>query len=437
MKVSEYFLPTIKEAPTEAKIISHQLMLRSGMIKQSSAGIYSWLPLGLRVLRKIENLVRDEQNKIGCQEILMPTIQPADIWKESGRYNEYGKEMLRITDRNNRELLYGPTNEELITDIFRNSITTYKQLPKLLYHMQWKFRDEVRPRYGIMRGREFLMKDAYSFDLESKSARLSYFKMFFSYLRTFSRLGLTAIPMKADPGPIGGDLSHEFVVLAPNGESNVFFDRKILSLEKQIPNDNFLEYEASMELYSNIYAATDDMYDKDLFNKKVPLERQCIEKGIEVGHVFYFGEKYSKSMKASVINSEGKEINVHMGSYGIGISRLVGAIIESSYDEDGIIWPVSIAPFKVGLMNLRVGDKDCDKACNDLYKSLNISGVDVIFDDRNESAGVKFSNMDLIGIPYQVAIGPRGLKENLIDIKERATGKRYQIPLESIIPHLT
>ena len=433
MKLNEYFLPTSKEAPSEANVISHKLMLRAGMIRQSSAGIYSWLPLGYKVLKKIENIIRLEQNSVGCQEILMPTIQPADLWRESGRYDDYGKEMLRISDRNDRQMLYGPTNEELITDIFRSSIKSYRDLPKILYHIQWKFRDELRPRYGVMRGREFLMKDSYSFDIDYENARETYYKIFLCYLRTFHLLGLKAIPMKADPGPIGGDLSHEFVILAKNGESDVYYDKKLLDIDVTKTSSYTKNYENKSKTWTNLYAATDNMHDNDLFLKNVKKENQVKNKGIEVGHVFYFGTKYSNAMGASVINSNGENISVHMGSYGIGVSRLVGAIIEASHDDKGIIWPEIIAPFKVGLLNLKSGDTLCDRACDDIYERLMMLGIEVIYDNTDERPGVKFNNMDLIGIPYQVIIGPRGVKNGIYDIKVRSTGETFELSSDKIL----
>ena len=439
MKISQFFLPTLKEAPSEAQVISHQLMLRSGMIKQSSAGIYSWLPLGFKVLKKIEEIIRCEQDYIGGQEILMPTIQPADLWIESGRYEDYGQEMLRIKDRSNRDLLYGPTNEELITDIFRTHLKSYKDLPLLLYHIQWKFRDELRPRYGVMRGREFLMKDSYSFDLDMNQSRLTYQRNFLSYLRIFSKLGLKAIPVKANPGPIGGDLSHEFVILAPNGESDIFFDKKLLEFES-ISKDIFLDknlVEKEYNKWAKCYAVTDDIHNEIEYNKLTTPENRVNSRAIEVGHVFYFGTKYSKSMGANLINNKGEQLPVHMGSYGIGVSRLVGAIIEYSHDDKGIIWPENVAPFSVGILNLKKGDEYCDKMSELVYQNLLIAGVEVLYDDTSERAGSKFANMDLIGLPYQVFIGSKSKDNGLFEIKERATNKRYFLKLESLINHLT
>ena len=426
MRLSNYFLPLLKETPTEATIASHQYMLRAGMIKQNSAGIYSWLPLGLKVLRNIERIVREEQNKAGAVEMLMPTIQSADLWKETGRYDAYGPEMLRITDRGDREMLYGPTNEDMITDIFRSYVRSYKDLPKLLYHIQWKFRDERRPRFGVMRGREFLMKDTYSFDIDKDAARLSYNKMFVAYLNTFSRLGLKAIPVKADTGPIGGDLSHEFVILAETGESEVFCHKDLVEMDA--PGDvNFSDdLSAHVEARTALYAAADEMHDADEF-AKIPEDKQLTARGIEVGHIFYFGDKYSGPMKAKVMGPDGKEHVVMMGSYGVGVSRLVGGIIEASHDEDGIIWPKSVAPFGVGIINLKSGDAEADAACEDIYAKLTEAGCDPLYDDTSDRGGVKFSRMDLIGLPYQVTIGPRGLKNGVVEIKSRRTGEKQEL----------
>ena len=436
MRRSEYFLPTLKENPKEAQIVSHTYMLRAGMIRQSSAGIYSWLPLGFNVLKNIEQIIREEQDRAGCQELLMPTIQPADIWQESGRYEDYGKEMLRITDRHDREMLYGPTNEELITEIFRGSVKSYKDLPKLLYHIQWKFRDEVRPRFGIMRGREFLMKDSYSFDLDFDSAKRAYNKMFIAYLRTFARMGLKAIPMQADSGPIGGDMSHEFLVLAETGESEMFCHKDILDFD--IPGDE-INYNDDLQplvnRWTSLYAATDEKQDQaqhDALGDKLVTAR-----GIEVGHIFYFGKKYSESMNAVVAGPDGENVALEMGSYGIGISRLVGAIIEASHDDDGIIWPEEVAPFKVGLINLRSGDDECDKACEDIYAKLKNAGVEVLYDDRNERAGGKFVDTDLIGLPWQLILGPRGLKNGVIELKNRASGDRDELSVDAALAKLT
>jgi prolyl-tRNA synthetase len=431
MRLSAYFLPTLRENPSEAQIVSHRLMLRAGMVRQSSAGIYSWLPLGLRVLKKIEQIVRDEQNRSGAQELLMPTIQPAELWRESGRYDDYGKEMLRITDRHEREMLYGPTNEEQITDIVRSSIKSYRDLPKNLYHIQWKFRDEVRPRFGVMRGREFLMKDAYSFDVDEAAAKISYNKMFMAYLRTYARLGLKAIPMRADTGPIGGDLSHEFIILAETGESEVYCDREWLSndvLAADISYDSDLE--PFFKKWTSLYAATDEKHDA----ATCPLapDQLITARGIEVGHIFSFGTKYSKPMGATVTSPNGEEVPLVMGSYGIGVSRLVGAIIEASHDESGIIWPESVAPFKVALINLRPSDAACTQGADTLYAELGRAGVEVLYDDRDESAGAKFATADLIGLPWQVAIGPRGIAKGIAEVKQRAGGAREELPLDAV-----
>ena len=436
MRLSRYFLPTLKETPSEAQIASHRLMLRAGMIRQSSAGIYSWLPLGFRVLKRIEQMVREEQNAIGCHEILMPTIQPADLWRESKRYDAYGPEMLRITDRHERDMLYGPTNEEQITDIFRTTVRSYRHLPKLLYHIQWKFRDEIRPRFGVMRGREFLMKDAYSFDIDKAGARLSYNKMFVSYLRTFERLGLKAIPMKAESGPIGGDMSHEFLILADTGESEIAYHRDLLNIDltnRDIDFDGNLQ--PIVDTFTLKYAATDQ--ERDPVTEKNLGENLVTGRGVEVGHIFYFGTKYSKAMNALVTGPDGDEVMVEMGSYGIGVSRLVGGIIEASHDEAGIIWPESVAPFKVGLINLKSNDADCDTACEGMYDALGKAGVDVLYDDRGERAGVKFTDMDLIGLPWQLIAGPRGLKAGTVEVKCRKTGERQEVSIDSALSMLS
>ncbi len=438
MRLSQFFLPTLRENPSEAQIVSHRLMLRAGMIRQSSAGIYSWLPLGFRVLKKVEQIVREEQDRAGAQELLMPTIQPAELWKESGRYEDYGKEMLRIVDRHDREVLYGPTNEELITDIFRTFVKSYRDLPKNLYHIQWKFRDEVRPRFGVMRGREFLMKDAYSFDLDAKGARHSYNKMFIAYLRTFARMGLKAIPMRADTGPIGGDLSHEFIILADTGESAVFVDREFLAtdlLSAGVDYDDIPGMQAAVDRLTAIYAATDEKHDPAMAAKLG--DKLVSARGIEVGHIFYFGTKYSAPMKAVVAGANGENITVEMGSYGIGVSRLVGAIIEASHDANGIIWPDSVAPFDIGLVNLRTGDAKCDAACAEIYGKLRNAGKSVLYDDRSESAGAKFATMDLIGLPWQVVIGPRGVAAGKVELKRRATGAREELSVDEALKKLT
>jgi prolyl-tRNA synthetase len=427
MRLSAYFLPLLRENPSEAQIVSHRLMLRAGMIRQLSAGIYSWLPLGLRVLKKVEQIVREEQDASGALEVLMPTIQPAELWQESGRYEDYGKEMLRIADRHERAMLYGPTNEEVITDIFRHSVKSYRDLPKNLYHIQWKFRDEVRPRFGVMRGREFLMKDNYSFDLDAGGAKHSYNKMFFAYLRTFARMGLKAIPMRADTGPIGGDLSHEFIILADTGESQVFCDRAWFESDVLDMNVDYgSDLEPQFQQWTSLYAATDEKHDRA--SCPVPEDRLVTARGIEVGHIFYFGTKYSKPMNAVVVGPDGEPIAVEMGSYGIGVSRLVGAIIEASHDDAGIIWPESVAPFRIGLINLRAADAKCAAAADDLYAKLGAAGIDVLYDDRDESPGAKFAAMDLVGLPYQLVIGPRGLEKGVVELKERRTGTRQELP---------
>ncbi len=437
MRLSAYFLPTLKENPSEAQIVSHRLMLRAGMIRQSSAGIYSWLPLGHRVLRRIEQIVREEMDAAGCQELLMPSIQPAELWRESGRYDDYGKEMLRITDRHERDMLFGPTHEELITDIFRNAIRSYRDLPKNLYQIQWKFRDEVRPRFGVMRGREFFMKDSYSFDLDYAGAKVSYNKMFVAYLRTFSRMGLRAIPMQAESGAIGGDLSHEFIVLAETGESEVFCHRDLIELDVLAETIDYdVDLEPIIARWTGAYAATDEKHDAQRFEAEVPADRRIVTRGIEVGHIFYFGTKYSNAMGASVTGADGEEIFVEMGSYGVGVSRLVGAIIEASHDEDGIIWPASVAPFAVGLINLKTDDGPCAAASEDLYGKLRDAGIEVFYDDTDERAGAKFATMDLIGLPWQLVIGPRGLKSGVVELKDRATGEREELSVDSALARL-
>ncbi len=435
MRLSTYFLPLLRENPAEAQIVSHRLMLRAGMIRQSSAGIYSWLPFGLRVLRKIENIVRDEQNRAGAQELLMPTIQPAELWRESGRYDDYGDEMLRIRDRHERDMLYGPTNEELITDIFRHNIKSYRDLPKNLYHIQWKFRDEVRPRFGVMRGREFLMKDAYSFDLDLAGARRSYNKMFLAYLRTFARLGLKAIPMRADTGPIGGDLSHEFIILADTGESQVYCDKAWLNTDILSSN---VEYDGDLQPFfqrwTALYAATEEKH--DVANSPIPAADLLAARGIEVGQIFYLGTKYSRPMNAVVAGPGGEQIVAEMGCYGIGVSRLTGAIIEASHDDSGIIWPESVAPFHAGLINLRAGDSASTAAADGLYAALLKAGIDALYDDRAESPGVKFAAMDLIGLPWQLVVGPRSLQRGVVEVKNRRSGQREDMTAEAAINRL-
>ena len=425
MKFSSFFIPTLKNIPAEAEIISHQLMIRAGMIKQASAGIYSWLPLGLKVLKKIEHIVRDEQNKAGAIEVLMPTIQSADLWIKSGRYEVYGKEMLRIQDRSGREMLYGPTNEELITDIFQSYITSYKDLPKNFYHIQWKFRDEVRPRFGVMRGREFLMKDNYSFDLTEEESKISYNKMFTAYIKTFLRMGLTPISLRAETGPIGGNLSHEFQILAKTGESTLYYDKDLEKIDPETINPDKLQ---------SYYAAVDDLHDEK--NCPISKEQLKISKGIEVGHIFYFGTKYSEKLSAFVQNNKGKKTAVHMGSYGIGISRLVGAIIEAFHDDKGIKWPISVAPFHVSLINLMIDDKACAKMANIMYEKISNSKLDVLYDDRDCSIGKKLSDNDLIGIPYQVIIGKRDLKDNIVQLKNRLNNETKKISPEEALNFL-
>ena len=437
MRLSRYFLPILKETPKEAEIVSHRLMLRAGMVRQEAAGIYAWLPLGHRVLKKVEQIVREEQNRAGAIELLMPTIQAADLWRESGRYDDYGKEMLRIQDRHERDMLFGPTNEEMITEIFRAYVRSYKDLPLNLYHIQWKFRDEVRPRFGVMRSREFLMKDAYSFDLDQESARRSYNRMFVAYLRTFARLGLKAIPMAADSGPIGGDMSHEFIILAKTGESEVFCDRALLDLP--IPGED-TDFDGDLSPIVNewlgSYAATDEKHDPAKFEADIPEDRRISARGIEVGHIFYFGTKYSEPMKAVVAGPDGTEKPVHMGSYGIGPSRLVAAIIEASHDDAGIIWPQSVAPFDVGLINLKSGDAATDGTCEDLYAKLTAAGLDILYDDTAERAGSKFATAELIGLPWQLVVGPKGLAEGSVELKNRATGEKQSLSVDSALARL-
>jgi prolyl-tRNA synthetase len=439
MRLSRFFLPILKEAPREAEIVSHRLMLRAGMMRQEAAGIYAFLPLGLRVLRKIEQIVREEQNRAGAIELLMPTIQSAELWRESGRYDAYGKEMLRIEDRHEREMLYGPTNEEMITEIFRAYVRSYKDLPLNLYHIQWKFRDEVRPRFGLMRGREFLMKDAYSFDVDQAGARHSYNKMFVAYLRTFARLGLKSIPMRAESGPIGGDMSHEFIILASTGESEVYCHKDYLDFQVPAADVNFDDVaamQAIVDKWTSNYAATSDMHDQAAFGQ-IAADKQVSARGIEVGHIFYFGTKYSEPMKAVVSGPDGVEKPVHMGSYGIGPSRLVAAIIEASHDEAGIKWPEAVAPFKVAILNLKQGDGATDAACESLYRDLVAKGVDVLYHDLDERPGSKFATADLIGVPYQVVIGPKGLASGTFEVKRRADGSRENLSPAATVDLLT
>jgi prolyl-tRNA synthetase len=421
MRLSQSLIPTLKETPAEAQIASHRLMLRAGLVRQMASGIYAWLPAGLRVLQKISDIVRAEQNAAGAQEILMPTIQSAELWRTSGRYDAYGKEMLRITDRHDRELLYGPTNEEMVTSIMADAVKSYRELPQMLYHIQWKFRDEVRPRFGVLRGREFLMKDAYSFDLDYEGALLAYKKMMLAYMRTFQRMGITAIPMRADTGQIGGDLSHEFHILAPTGESGVFYDAAFETGDAFATDDVATFYERM----TSIYAATDEKHDGAAW-ALIPDERKREGRGIEVGQIFYFGRKYSETMGFSVIGPDGAKVFPEMGSYGIGVSRLVGAIIEARHDEAGIIWPDAIAPFGVAILNLRKGDAATDAICEELYAAL---GADALYDDRDERAGTKFAEADLMGHPWQVIVGPRGAAAGKVELKRRATGERLELPV--------
>jgi len=434
MRLSRYFLPLLKETPAEAQIVSHRLMLRAGLIRQEAAGIYAWLPLGIRVLNKIKQIVDEEMVRAGAIEILMPTLQSADLWRESGRYEAYGKEMLRIQDRHDRDLLYGPTNEEMVTEIFRGYVRSYKSLPMNLYHTQWKFRDEVRPRFGVMRGREFLMKDAYSFDIDQAAARKSYNRMYVAYLRCFARMGLKSIPMRAETGPIGGDLSHEFIVLAETGESQVFCHSDLLDMP--IPGED-TDFDADLEPIikgrTDLYAATEDVHDQARFEAEVPEAKRLSARGIEVGQVFYFGTKYSQPMKAVVAGPDGKEVPVEMGSYGIGVSRLVGAIIEASHDEAGIVWPEPVAPFDVALINLKAGDAATDKACEEIYAKLKAAGREVLYDDTNERPGAKFASMELIGIPHQLIVGPRGLQNGMVEVKNRATGAKEEMSVEAAV----
>jgi prolyl-tRNA synthetase len=435
MRLSRFFLPILRETPKEAEIVSHRLMLRAGMIRQESAGIYAWLPLGLKVLNKINAIIREEQNRAGAIELLMPVIQSADLWSESGRYDDYGKEMLRIKDRHERDMLFGPTNEEMITEIFRAYVRSYKDLPLNLYHIQWKFRDEVRPRFGVMRSREFLMKDAYSFDLDADGARHSYNKMFTAYLRTFARMGLKAIPMRADTGPIGGNLSHEFIILASTGESEVFCHKDFLDLETPAENIDFNSRDAMQgvfESWTSKYAATSEMHDAAAY-ESMPENERVSARGIEVGHIFYFGTKYSEPMKAVVNGPDGKDVHVQMGSYGIGPSRLVAALIEANHDEAGIIWPESVAPFDIAIANLKAGDAATDAACENLYGKMTAAGLDVLYDDRDDRPGAKFATLDLIGVPVQIIVGPKGLADGKVEVKHRRSGERELLSLEEVI----
>jgi prolyl-tRNA synthetase len=433
MRLSRYFLPVTKETPTDAQVVSHKLMLRAGLIRQTAAGIYAWLPLGHRVLRRIEQIVREEQDKAGAIEMLMPTIQSADLWRQSGRYDAYGPEMLRFTDRNDREMLYGPTNEEVITTILRDGVRSYRDLPRTLYHIQWKFRDEIRPRFGIMRGREFLMKDAYSFDLDAAGMKASYEAQFVAYLRTFARMGLQAVPVRAATGPIGGDLSHEFHVLADTGESALFYDAAL----DDVTREELLGADAAtIARLTGLYAMEEEEHAK-VADCPVPPERLRSRRGIEVGHIFAFGTKYTKALGMSVQTADGGQIHPHCGSYGVGVSRLMGAIIEASHDEAGIIWPDSVAPFRVGLINMRADDGNCASAADDIYGRLRDAGVETLYDDRDERGGAKFATMDVIGLPWQLIVGPKGLEKGVVELKRRATGEREELSLESALARLT
>ena len=436
MRLSRAFLPSLKETPAEAQIASHRLMLRAGLVRQTSAGIYAWLPAGLRVLKRVEQIVREEQDRAGAQEILMPTIQPADLWRESGRYEDYGQEMLRIRDRHEREMLFGPTNEEMVTDIFKQFAKSYRDLPRNLYHIQWKFRDEVRPRFGVMRGREFLMKDAYSFDLDQAGAQHSYRQMFLAYLRTFQRLGLRAVPMRADTGPIGGNLSHEFIVLAETGESAVFYDAGFETMDWNNAAVGYDDIEALERFVAEVtsrYAATDEMHDAKAWDA-VPEARRREGRGIEVGHIFYFGTKYSAAMGLKVSGPDGAIVAPEMGSYGIGVSRLVGALIEANHDAAGIKWPDAVAPWACAILNLRPGDAATDAMCEDVYARLGAEAA--VYDDRPARAGEKFADADLAGYPWQAIIGPRGAAAGRVELKRRASGERVELSPEDAIARI-
>jgi prolyl-tRNA synthetase len=434
LRLSRAFLPTLKETPAEAQIASHRLMLRAGLIRQTSAGIYAWLPAGLRVLRRVEQIVREEQDRAGAQEILMPTIQPAELWRESGRYDDYGKEMLRIRDRHEREMLFGPTNEEMVTDIFKQFAKSYRDLPRNLYHIQWKFRDEVRPRFGVMRGREFLMKDAYSFDLTKEGAQHSYRQMFLAYLRTFARMGLKAIPMRADTGPIGGNLSHEFIILAETGESQVFVSRDLLERDVLAEAPDYdSDLTAQVDFWTSHYAATEEMHDEAAW-AALAEDKRVSARGIEVGHIFYFGTKYSAAMGMAVTGPDGQPVIPEMGSYGIGVSRLVGALIEANHDEAGIKWPDAVAPWAAAILNLRPGDGPTDTLCETLYARLGSEGA--VYDDRPVRAGEKFADADLMGFPWQAIIGPRGAAAGRVELKRRMTGEREEVSLEDAITRI-
>jgi prolyl-tRNA synthetase len=439
MRWSRAFLPVLKESPADAQIVSHKLMLRAGLVRQTAAGIYAWLPLGFRVLKKIEQIVREEQDRAGAQEMLMPTLQSADLWRESGRYDAYGPEMLRIRDRHDREMLYGPTNEEMITMLFRDEVKSYRDLPRTLYHIQWKFRDEVRPRFGVMRGREFLMKDAYSFDLDEAGARQSYYTQMLAYLRTFQRMGIQAVPMKAESGPIGGDLSHEFIVLAPTGESEVFYDSAFEEIDwhrDELRYDDASGLQGLFDQVSGTYAATEETHDEAVW-ANVPSEKRRTGRGIEVGHIFYFGDKYSAAMGLKVSGPDGNMVTPMMGSYGVGVSRLVGAIIEASHDDAGIVWPEPVAPWRVGIVTMRADDDATMAAADALYAQLTGAGIETLYDDRDERGGVKLGSMDLIGLPWQLIIGPRGIANGTVELKRRSTGEREELSVESAVARLT
>ena len=438
MRLSRYFLPVLKENPAEAQIVSHRYMLRAGMIKQQAAGIYSWLPLGYKVLKRIEQIVHEEQIRAGHIPLLMPTLQPADLWRESGRYDDYGQEMLRIKDRHERDMLYGPTNEEMITDIFRSHVNSYKDLPLTLYHIQWKFRDEVRPRFGVMRGREFLMKDGYNFDLTKEDALHAYNRHMVSYLRTYERMGLTAIPMRAASGPIGGDNTHEFLVLASTGESEVFYDDRVTALKlgnREVDFDDRAEVLGICDEFTSLYARTDETHDEAKF-AEIPEAHRKVGRGIEVGQIFYFGTKYSESMGANVVTADGSRVPVEMGSHGIGVSRLLGALIEANHDDKGIIWPEGVTPFHCGIVNLKQGDAGTDAACESLYKALKAKGLDPLYDDRDERAGAKFATMDLIGLPWRITVGPRGLANGVVELTSRRTGESEELSAETAVARI-
>jgi prolyl-tRNA synthetase len=433
MRLSRSLIPTARETPAEAQIASHRLMLRAGLVRQTASGIYAWLPAGWRVLRKIADIVRAEQDRAGAQELLMPTLQPAELWRQSGRYEAYGPEMLRIRDRHERDLLYGPTNEEMITDLFRQSVRSYRELPQMLYHIQWKFRDEVRPRFGVMRGREFLMKDAYSFDLDYAGAVVSYRRQMLAYMRTFQKLGVKAIPMAAESGPIGGNLSHEFIILAPTGESQVFYDAAFERLDYGSADAAGVSDADLARFYESVttpYAATDEKHDADAWAR---VQEKREGRGIEVGHIFYFGTKYSEPMGLAVSGRDGAPVVPHMGSYGVGVSRLVGALIEASHDEAGIIWHDSVAPFRAAILNLKVGDPACDAVCEGLYGKLH---GEALYDDREERAGVKFADADLMGHPWQIIVGPRGAAAGTVELKRRATGERHEVATDAVLGQL-